>query len=391
MKFMTFIILGVISLYFVGCSIDRSENKDLPVLDLSKEYPKEKLDIREIADIEYIPLETTDESVLGMGLVSMSDEYIIINYFGNIFFFDRKTGKFLWKFNRKGGSGEEYSTGIILIVDFLSEECYVYDCVRNKILVYTYHGDFKRSFPIKKEGLLLIPTYNYNKDYLVGYNKFTSRSDFKLLDPHPYYLISKRDGKISPLPIDVENSINTKLERKFVKGGTYSISLSEMINLLKAGDETFIGDFALDTLYISKEHKLTPVAVQKPEVFSSDVPLVVSADLFTDSYMGFYVVKMRYVPEDPYKPLNEAPYLYWNRKTGEIHRYELYDSNILTEKILRPRMSHTQLDKNQAIFRFKAEFLVEQYEAGKLRGELKEIASKLSIEDNHVLVLCKFK
>ena len=164
-----------------------------------------------------------------------------------------------------------------------------------------------------------------------------------------------------------------------------------MINLLKAGDETFIGDFALDTLYISKEHKLTPVAVQKPEVFSSDVPLVVSADLFTDSYMGFYVVKMRYVPEDTYKPLNEAPYLYWNRKTGEIHRYELYDSNILTEKILRPRMSHTQLDKNQAIFRFKAEFLVEQYEAGKLRGELKEIASKLSIEDNHVLVLCKFK
>lgn len=389
MKLTTLIFFAVIGICSVSCSSNQNNVNDLPVLDVSKEYPKEKLDVREIAEIEYITLETTDESILAGGWVSMSDEYITIHYFSDIFFFDRKTGKFLWKFNRNGESPEEhYSNCPLVIIDYPAKECYVYDQIRNKIYVYTYQGDFKRSFHLKrKKEFQTSPLYNYNKDFLIGYNSFSYRGDSKLLDSHPYYLISKKDGSISPLPLKVEHPINTKI--KYDEAGT--IYFHEMINMVKSGDEIFIGDFALDTLYVIKNDKRIPIAVQSPSVFSADAPLSIGVDLYTDKYLGFYVTKMKYVPEDPYRPLEEAPYLYWNRQTGEIHRYELYDSNILTEITLHPWVYKTHMDKNYAVSYLTAEFLIDQYKKDKLRGELKEIASKMDIEDNKLMILYKFK
>lgn len=135
---------------------------------------------------------------------------------------------------------------------------------------------------------------NYNREFLIGYNAFSYRRDPKLLDSHPYYLINKKNGKVFPLPLSVKNPINRQLKSTGADGYIdSSIIINEMINLLINRDEAFIGDFALDTLYTVKDYKLTPVAVQKPSVFSSDVPLVLSADLFTDTYIGFYAIKLR--------------------------------------------------------------------------------------------------
>lgn len=38
-----------------------------------------------------------------------------------------------------------------------------------------------------------------------------------------------------------------------------------------------------------------------------------------------------------------------------------------------------------------AEYLLQDYKAGKLQGELKQIASKLKEDDNPILMLIKFK
>ena len=66
-------------LLFIGCSTQPKAPTDstLPVLDLSKDYPEIKVDIHELGEVEYIPLETTDESVMTVGLLHfISDEYI---------------------------------------------------------------------------------------------------------------------------------------------------------------------------------------------------------------------------------------------------------------------------------------------------------------------------
>ena len=47
--------------------------------------------------------------------------------------------------------------------------------------------------------------------------------------------------------------------------------------------------------------------------------------------------------------------------------------------------------QNVAIQRMPAEFLVRQYESGKLKGHLKEIASRLKEDDNPVLMIARFR
>ena len=47
--------------------------------------------------------------------------------------------------------------------------------------------------------------------------------------------------------------------------------------------------------------------------------------------------------------------------------------------------------ENYGISMFTAERLIEQYQAGGLKEELKDIASRLSIDDNDILMICKYK
>ena len=92
------------TLLFIGCSTQPKAPTDstLPILDLSKVYPEKKVDIHELGEVEYIPLETTDESVMAVGLYHhISDEYIIIQDLSDIQIFDRK-GKHIQKISYIG-------------------------------------------------------------------------------------------------------------------------------------------------------------------------------------------------------------------------------------------------------------------------------------------------
>ena len=84
-----------------------------------------------------------------------------------------------------------------------------------------------------------------------------------------------------------------------------------------------------------------------------------------------------------------------NRHTGEIVRPSIYDSNIIeseTRSIYLPsNMNQTFVESNYGMWTYSASNLIRWNENGGLRGELKEIASKLKEDDNNVLVLYKYK
>ena len=46
---------------------------------------------------------------------------------------------------------------------------------------------------------------------------------------------------------------------------------------------------------------------------------------------------------------------------------------------------------NYIHFGYSAEKLCEEYEAGNLKGKLKEVACKLKFDDNNVVVICKIR
>lgn len=130
MKKKNLILLLILFLVSSQIVSPQSKTGDLPVFDFSKDYPQKKLRLQDMADIEYVPLETTDDILLGGSSVlsAVTDKYILIHesQLGDIFVFDRKTGKIYSHFNHRGQGGMEYSwikNGTIL--DEKKEEIYV--------------------------------------------------------------------------------------------------------------------------------------------------------------------------------------------------------------------------------------------------------------------------
>ena len=96
MKPINTILAAILLVVLAGCGTNNQSNDDLIIVDVSKSYPKKELILQDFMDVEYIALETTDE-FLTQGLVQgVGKEYLLVknrNNDGDIFIFDRKTGK----------------------------------------------------------------------------------------------------------------------------------------------------------------------------------------------------------------------------------------------------------------------------------------------------------
>ena len=367
----------------------------LPVLDLSKDYPEIKVDIHELGEVEYIPLETTDESVMTVGLLHfISDEYIIVQDLGVIQIFDRK-GKHITRFDHTGPGPKEYHYIHGCKADFKAKELYIYD--PKKIQVYSFSGEWIRTVGNIPEGIRPEFTFDYNEKYLITHNVFHDYWNFEKLpvDLTPYYLIDKQTGEFIPLPLTVKNRIS-RIVHKEIKDISENVAQpiveKILINpMLANGSDILIADFGLDTLYSYKNDRLTPIAVQYPSAHSTNPPVVIAPFFYTDQFLIFKPVEIRYDSKYALQPLDDAPLMMWNRKTNEIYRIQLYDSNRPNRK-LKNTMEGMQLENpNQIFIAHYADKLCTDNEEGKLKGKLKEVASKLTEEDCHVVAICKLE
>lgn len=95
---------------------------DAIIVDVTADYPKKELILQDFMDLEYVALETNDEFVTQGDVMAVGDKLLFVKKWtndGNIFVFDRKTGKGLRNINRMGQGAEEYTfiNGIILDED----------------------------------------------------------------------------------------------------------------------------------------------------------------------------------------------------------------------------------------------------------------------------------
>ena len=390
-RFEKTIMYVVIACFFISCTSNKDNmSGDLPVIDVTKEYKEISLDVHEIADVEYIPLETTDSSVMWSAFqYVVSDDYVIADDTQYIFFFDRKTGKFIRKFGYIGDGPEEYTRNYKFAIDLKTQECFIYDMMKNNLQVYDFHGKFLRKHSIQKPiaEFACWYLYNYDDDHLILYSQFPV-ADMNYKDKHPFYFLHKRTGEISAIPLEIEHRLTNVIKRGTPLG---PIIYAGVYSLLHDEEEFLFADFGQDTLYSFKDRNLKPIAVRTPALKEMDLPIVVAPLSFTEDYMFFYIVRHEYVPSDPWEPLNEAPHMLWNRKTGEINRIKLYNSDIRAEKDIEITGGKQHLPPNCGVSRLRPDFLIEQHEKGNLRNELDSIASHMSEDDNSLLVLYHFK
>lgn len=397
-------IFLVVICVLIGCTNKKDEGdaSSLPVLDVTKEYPIREVKLDDIADVEYVPLETTDESLLPNLCVffDVSDKYIITEDLvsGTIFIFTRQ-GKFVRKINHIGQGAKEYLGLNEFVVDFKAEELFVGSYNNKKFFVYSFNGDYIREFPLQTYHTQYKPILNYNDEYLIANNPYYDNKSQKSLDESPYLYISKKDGSIRHSEMIIPDRITHYLKRMVVRLDENSLYTHKVYfpiqSIHQNGSEILVADFTLDTLYsLRGEDELKPIAVQYPSVRSQNPPIVIAPNIYTDSFMSFRAVPMYYNSGNEMKPFNEAPLLVWNRRNNKIEQWKVYNSLNQESDILKDSRSgdsERSLPANTICCFYNADHLIEAYKAGNLPEKAKKVAAGLHEEDNRVLAIIKFK
>ena len=197
-------LIFISALLISGCKEEQSVSDLIRVDVLDTSYPEKELFIQDFMDVEYIPLETTDEFINQGFVQDVGEKYILVKNRkdnGDVFVYDRK-GKALHKFNRKGQGPEEYVNILGMVLDEKNEEIFINSHHTQRILVYDLYGNYKRTLKhqVGKGSLESNPyssdlssfyweVYNYDDNNLICY-------DF-LNDKTPFVLVSKKDGSIT--------------------------------------------------------------------------------------------------------------------------------------------------------------------------------------------------
>lgn len=216
-------------------------------------------------DVEYVALETTDE-FLTQGLVQdVGKEYILAtnrNNDGDIFIFDRKTGKGVRKINRRGQGAEEYARINEIILDENNGEIFV-KSPGNKILVYDLYGKFKRCLSLDRE---VSSIFDYDKDNLICYDMSDYHSKGEDRTKSYHIILSKQDGSITRDIFIPFKTIDTPIVNdgdRFIANYSYQIRLSN-------GKCTLM-DTSADTLYnYASDGTLSPFVVRTPSAHTME-------------------------------------------------------------------------------------------------------------------------
>jgi len=396
--------LLILLLVFIGCNKAKNnseasdnvlldtENNAILAIDVTKEYPKsEQIFIQDIAEVEYILLETTKDFLCEGGgdraLAFMNDSLIIYlnGKTADILIFSR-AGKALKKINRKGQSGEEYASLNGVVFDAKSRELYLNDMLKQRIFVYDINGNFKRSFPHLR-GAQYSRFYNLNEHTLLCYN---GRLDEFDNEKYPFKIISKQDGtKIKDIEIPFEKRIDTRYNFIDEKGGMMIFYAHSIHPAVKIYEKTFVlNEVSSDTIYklSSEDFSLTPFIVQNPSVQSmGENPQYISFLMATSNYI--FMIKQKKEFDKTTQTGFPTTFL-----TFDINKKELFEQNFYNRDVSgRSTYFSYSINNNQNLFVWFPHVLKNRLNQGVLSGKLKEIAEKIDEEDNPVLMVITFK
>ena len=104
-------------------SAERGKLSDFIEIKVDDQYPSRTIEMEDIAEVRYVPLETTDQSLIqGIHKMATSDDKIVICDLvqNTIFIFD-KDGHFINSINKEGSGPQEYSAIHNFAVNFQKE------------------------------------------------------------------------------------------------------------------------------------------------------------------------------------------------------------------------------------------------------------------------------
>jgi hypothetical protein len=361
-----------------GCADNKQPADDLITVDVTASYPQKELVLQDFMDVEYVPLETTDEFVCqGFVMAAGKDLVVTKNYTndGDIFLFDR-AGKAVRKINRKGQGGEEYANVLGILLDEERGELFV--CDLNKIKVYDLDGLFKRSFNYE-EGSRYANLYNLDRDHFICYKSVAVAGNGQ----ESHLIISKQDGRIVR---EVQIPYAELETLTWSKDGVVVTPALNQIAFYR--DNWVLANVSSDTIYsYLPDGEINPFIARTPSIHTMDPEVFLIPTLLTDRYYFMSALKK----ELDLKTF-KFPTAHWvyDKKEKALFESIVYNGDYLDNTLYV--VGQGSLNREiVSWWPIEASTLVEAYEKGELKGKLKEIAATLDEESNPVIMLVKNK
>ena len=387
MKILIF-IEAILLLVMTSCGSDNTSTDGFITVDVTKSSysPKKELVLQDFMDVEYIPLETNDEFVNQGYVNAIGEKYIIVTNYredGDIFVYDRN-GKAIRKINRKGQGGEEYISCLKIILDEENEELFINDFLARKIKVYDLEGNFKRSFKQKQEGDTQFygEIFNYDKNNLICYDE--CNADI------PFLLISKKDGSITREIITPFKEKKLFIQLLRYEGGTRAAGPGPYSRITPFKGNWILLEPSSDTIYtLMPDCSLRPFIAKTPPVHTLDPEFYLILKLVSDRY--YFMESIKNVYDFRKEEGFPKTYFVYDTQEKDFFSYIIYNGDYSYKKELYMVMFTPINTKGELWATIDAFELCRDYEKGKLKGKLKDIAAKLGEDDNRVIMLVKPK
>lgn len=377
-------LLAILLLFLVGCSGNQQQNKDFITVDVIKSYPEKELTLQDFMDVEYVPLETTDQFLTKGMVMDVGKDILVVSNAreGDIMLFDRRTGQGVKKINHRGQGAEEYLLLVNLILDEENGEMFANDGPSSKIQVYDLNGNFKRSIRYRK-GAFVSNIYNYDKEHLLCQDTYAPDNTSSM---NSFFLLSKQDGTMKDIEIPFEKKISTVIVQR-VGDQVYGNGPRNSF-IVPFRQNWILTEPSADTVYMHQPDKsLRPFMVRTPSVHTMAPEVFLFPGVLTDRYYFMQTVKKEYDFATE-KGLPTTDLVYDTEEQG-IYQYTVYNQDFSERTV--DMASRCMDDKVAFYVRLEAHELVEAYEKGLLKSKLKEIASKINEESNPVIMLVKHK
>lgn len=383
------ITLLLMLLAICSCGKTNQAEISLLVVDVAKDYPPKEIWIQDIAEVEYLPMATTDSTLVNSTPSLVTEEGIVTRgaRVGEILLFDAKGQQLEGRICRRGQGPEEYSAVVFNLVDWKRKEVFIADYTSLK--VYDFSGRYLRT--LLKEDIMSMDIRNLNEEYLIcSKDRKGSETSY-----HPYFLLPKNGGEADSLAIEVPCFIASKRKILWDDGHTNE-AYGTIPLLFSTADKIWLTGLALDTVFsLHPDLTLEPVMIplQAPTK-DPEEPL-----LFFRGMNNRYAwvsrlprqVTVRMSDMSAGREKRENLYMY-DRKNDEwfqpVYRNRAFDYPDSTPVYINV----TAVPDGYGLVTLNAMDLVEAYRNNKIIDEkLKAIASTLKEEDNPVLMLLKFK
>ena len=378
----------ILLLVMTSCGSDNASTDGFITVDVTKSNysPKKELVLQDFMDVEYIPMETNDEFVNQGYVNAIGEKYIIVTNYredGDIFVYDRN-GKAIRKINRKGQGGEEYISCLKIILDEENEELFINDFLARKIKVYDLEGNFKRSFKQKQEGDTQFygEIFNYDKDNLICYDE--CNADI------PFLLVSKQDGSITREIITPFKEKKLFIQLLRYEGGTRAAGPGPYSRITPFKGNWILLEPSSDTIYtLMPDCSLRPFIAKTPPVHTLDPEFYLILKLVSDRY--YFMESIKNVYDFRKEEGFPKTYFVYDTQEKDFFSYIIYNGDYSYKKELYMVMFTPINTKGELWATIDAFELCRDYEKGKLKGKLKDIAAKLGEDDNRVIMLVKPK